>query len=671
MRKTMRKKTNQTEENKNTNKQEKRKVLLIWIFVVLATIFLEGYYIQSNQTMGQTTLLPTADREGQRLNHTQILQSFQCPADRLEGLILNVECDRTATDVGSVEVVLQQGQQTVEQWSFDQYELTDSYKKLVLSRPLEDVKGEDFNLIISSKKDSGLVFCLSGDQSASGAQRLIVEGEEIEGAGLCFSIVENNVRARNIYLLTVLFTVLVFAALFYFMEMRGGMQIEFLFAGCYLVLGICMLFAIPMFKTPDEDNHFFRAYEISTCELVSQKNLDETAAGVEAAGASLPEVMETVKDYNCSNSKIYNMKEISSLDVDKEKTSFITFGNTALYAPGTYLPQAVGISVARFFTKNVIIMAYAGRILNWLTIGVLLFLSLRFLPFGKNLVFLLTFIPMNVQQFNSLSPDGMVFAIIMVLLTFILYQRYTAKRELNRKEYLLIYLFVFLLCQCKIVYLPLCLLLFLIPKERFGTTKKYAGSILGVAAVGGITGISWLAISSGFLSEFQPGVSSSEQLVYILREPVHFLMTIIRTFDISGEEWIWQGMGQMLGWINIRTSFTVLVFYLLLILWVWMLDNDTKKINISSGSKALLFGAAAFTILLIYLSLYIQWSAYHNNTIAGIQGRYFLPLLFPLLLSLKPAASMLGNHKFNCRLMVPAAMGVNLVIAVILLSYAV
>lgn len=338
------------------------------------------------------------------------------------------------------------------------------------------------------------------------------------------------------------------------------------------------------------------------------------------------------------------MKEISSLDVDKEKTSFITFGNTALYAPGTYLPQAVGISVARFFTKNVIIMAYAGRILNWLTIGVLLFLSLRFLPFGKNLVF---------------------------LLTFILYQRYTAKRELNRKEYLLIYLFVFLLCQCKIVYLPLCLLLFLIPKERFGTTKKYAGSILGVAAVGGITGISWLAISSGFLSEFQPGVSSSEQLVYILREPVHFLMTIIRTFDISGEEWIWQGMGQMLGWINIRTSFTVLVFYLLLILWVWMLDNDTKKINISSGSKALLFGAATFTILLIYLSLYIQWSAYHNNTIAGIQGRYFLPLLFPLLLSLKPAASMLGNHKFNCRLMVPAAMGVNLVIAVILLSYAV
>lgn len=368
--------------------------------------------------------------------------------------------------------------------------------------------------------------------------------------------------------------------------------------------------------------------------------------------------------------KLYQIPEMMEYRIDKKDTQFIGFGNTALYAPGTYLPQAVGIWIVRIFTRRVLVLAYAARIFNWIVSGILLTLAIRYLPVGKNLAFLLAMLPMNMQQYSSISPDGFTFSMCMALTAFVLYQRYSRKEPMSREHLIMMYVLTFILCQCKVVYVPLCLLLFLIPWERFGDLKKYAAHIAGIAAAGGVTCLVWLKLSSRFLTEFQEGVDTTSQLDYILKAPMEFFMTMIRTFDQYGDSWIRSALGENLGWLNIRTSFTVLLIYGIVILIVLFLDNDIARVEFTPFVRGMLLGVPMLISLLICISLYMQWTAYHMPVIAGIQGRYFVPLLFPFFLAVKPKSVCIANKGIKSRLMYPAVVGMNLCISAVLLTYA-
>ncbi|WP_330577204.1 DUF2142 domain-containing protein [Blautia sp. LMAG:89] len=68
---------------------------------------------------------------------------------------------------------------------------------------------------------------------------------------------------------------------------------------------------------------------------------------------------------------LWDIGENADQRIDREKTQFYGFGNTALYAPTSYLPQAVGIRIADLFTDRPMVLAYAGRIANMLMFGLL------------------------------------------------------------------------------------------------------------------------------------------------------------------------------------------------------------------------------------------------------------------------------------------------------------
>ena len=71
------------------------------------------------------------------------------------------------------------------------------------------------------------------------------------------------------------------------------------------------------------------------------------------------------------------------------------------------------------------------------------------------------------------------------------------------------------------------------------------------------------------------------------------------------------------------------------------MDSITKKI----------FGFIAFSvIILIFTSLYVQWTPFRNPVINGVQGRYFIPILLIILLVLKPNKikfDLMDNEKYG------------------------
>ena len=68
------------------------------------------------------------------------------------------------------------------------------------------------------------------------------------------------------------------------------------------------------------------------------------------------------------------------------------------------------------------------------------------------------------------------------------------------------------------------------------------------------------------------------------------------------------------------------VFLVLLVLA--SLHNRDQEIKLSRNIKILFFWIFIVTVLAIFLGMIIAWTPISSNYVLGIQGRYFLPVLF-------------------------------------------
>ena len=271
-----------------------------------------------------------------------------------------------------------------------------------------------------------------------------------------------------------------------------------------------------------------------------------------------------------------------------------------------------------------------------LVFGLIFFLAIRLTPVGKNFLALLGLVPVNIQSANSMSADALALALTVALAAFVLAMRYNEKGVMQKRQLACMYALTGFLCLCKVVYMPFCLLLFLIPKERFKSRKNYWFHVVCAGAMILILSFGWLAIASGYLCESQPGVDTAAQLVGILKNPVAFVLTFVRSLDNFGVTYLTEMMGSNLGWLNIPVCSLLALGYLLILVLQVSGNDDMSGNRLDLPAKSLLGGVSLLVFALIFVTLYGQWTAYGYDKILGVQGRYILPLLFPLTLALKP-----------------------------------
>ena len=271
-----------------------------------------------------------------------------------------------------------------------------------------------------------------------------------------------------------------------------------------------------------------------------------------------------------------------------------------------------------------------------LVFGLFFFFAIRLTPVGKNFLVLLGLVPVNIQSANSMSADALALALTVALAAFVLAMRYKQKEVMSRRQLIWMYVLTGFLCLCKVVYMPFCLLLFLIPKERFKSRKNYWFHVVCAGAVILILSFGWLAIASRYLCESQPGVDTAAQLVGILKDPAAFVLTFVRSLDNFGVTYLTEMIGSNLGWLNIPVCALLAIGYLLILVLQVSGNDDMSGIRLDLPVKSILGGVSLLVFALIFVTLYGQWTAYGYDKILGVQGRYFLPLLFPLILALKP-----------------------------------
>jgi uncharacterized membrane protein len=429
-------------------------------------------------------------------------------------------------------------------------------------------------------------------------------GNPMPGQRLCFQIRYEDTTAKNRMLLCSLITFfgLLAVVLFHVNELA-------ILSGMLVIFAVFWSVVFPVGMAPDEAAHFYRAYEVASGNMTSVHDVIEGQNG-----DYLPQGLD---QYTSSRAEI-----------DPDHYQAYGFSNIALYSPVCYIPQAVGIRIARCFTRNVQKLFYAARI-GSMTISLMLCVAaLILIPFGKRMLFLLMLFPMSMQEIISAAADGVTIGLCFFLTAYILYLL-AGKKEIARKDCLILTASFLILSQYKIIYILMILLLFTLSGKMIGTRKKriYLHVILPAAAI--LCNLVWLSISSSYLIEFNPGVNTAGQLNYVLHHPFHFIGILENTLTNNAANTFNQMIGANLGWLNVNVAQIVTLVFTILLFYEWF--HPQKGLKLSGRTNFILILIFALTFLAVYASLYLQWTPVGEDTIIGVQGRYFLPVL-PLLI---------------------------------------
>lgn len=441
-----------------------------------------------------------------------------------------------------------------------------------------------------------------------------------------------NLFKTKVGIITISLT-LILGTVYYFIFRKFSekkIRLENIFLLIAIPIGLLYCIVTPFGKIPDEITHATKAIDISRGNLISKANEN---------GEAQLTYSEKLEDIFSLDNKTYE-DYFEAIKANNNEITVYKFSNMALYSPICHLAPAIGILIAKIFSASLIIQLYAGRIMNLLLSIFLIYFAIKYIPFNKILVVVVALLPITMQEFASLSSDALTIAISVFFVAYILHLRFDDNiKTLSRKDWWILIISMVTVSMSKIVYLPLCLLVFLIPENKLNSRKdkilKLGSLFIGVT----ILNLLWLVYSSRFLIEYNIGVNSKQQVLFILKNPIEYCFIMLRTLVTYFQSW-WLGLvGYDLGIFGLHTiniSY-IFAFSLSIVLIVLFLVNEDKDIKIDKITRIIFAFVFVCVVVLIFTSLYVQFNKVRNTAIIGIQPRYFVPLLLliPIILNNK------------------------------------
>ena len=423
----------------------------------------------------------------------------------------------------------------------------------------------------------------------------------------------------------ILLSLLIIGALFKIKKLK----IEEIFLIISVPLCILFTFVMPVYRVPDEMQHYLRTISIIKGYFVIPTDGMISAANNLAAswlkppfrGYFSPYITVTqFNNYLSSNTLKYNVV------------------GAAVYNPISYCFTVLGIWAAELFSNNLYIIFWGGRLANALGSTILLYFAIKIIPYGKGLILLISLLPMNLQERASFSADAITFAATVLLIAYILYLR-SNQKQIGLSHGLCLYLLIILVASCKIVYVVFAGLILLLPDKQYVSKRVARMYKAGGLVLAAVVSVGWLKIASNYLQLTNGGGNSFEKISFILRHPIKYFKVIVFTTSENSITWIKEMIAYPLGHLEILINtklFLVIIFILILYFGITLTLNRLHHCrNDYYVSFSLLFCSVA-VFLLICTSLYLQWTKGTPDDISiisGIQGRYFLPILPSVMLA--------------------------------------
>ena len=433
---------------------------------------------------------------------------------------------------------------------------------------------------------------------------------------LCWSFSSHSLPFDKTFIIMAILSILfeLLSCFIIYKARQKQWKIEKAFLTLGLIIGMAYVLVLPVGRAPDEESHFFRAYELSTGHLVSEVTEEGSIGSTESSD------IEIIRQFKENNVKYSELLGYSNFYPNEEKQSFIT---TSAYSYNlfSYLPQIIGIWIGRILHLPFIMTTYLAKLFNLLACLIILYYCIKHIPFLKEIAFMLAFLPITMQAMTSFSPDGLVIATATALISFVLYSTYSLKNLFSNKHYALMFIICLFLSMSKIAYAPLCLLLFAIPRERFGSIQKKLVSIISMGAIIFLILIIWLILAPSM----QSVSDSSAQISTIIGNPFKYIAIVIHSLSTNANLYLSGFFGGYLEWFNVVLS--PLYIFATFTIFIILCRDAYQKYTVTKTLKTIAISVSLLLVLITFTTMFIQWTKVGETVIDGVQGRYFLPIM--------------------------------------------
>ncbi|HPG20585.1 MAG TPA: DUF2142 domain-containing protein, partial [Flexilinea sp.] len=400
------------------------------------------------------------------------------------------------------------------------------------------------------------------------------------------------------------------------------------------IVGMLLIFLTPPMAVPDEAAHFINAYAVSKGHFFADVKDDRI-------GVEMPKVyVDFINKYGSvaqDKNHRYSFSDYQSESwQQQDMTEVVFYPANRLLNPIGYLISGLGIAFGNIVCLNFNLpynLFLFGRVFNLAFYVLIIYWAIKITPRFKRTMMVTALMPMSIFLAASFSYDAVIIPICFLLFAYVLkLSAFPENTRITNHDIGTISIIAFFLGGIKQAYLPLLLTLFAIPIRRFGSKKRYIGCIFLVLIVA--------------LSSFLIPQTLNQSVTKNINQPEKEFENLQKDYIISHQDQIpiiiqntlkeyplfyLSGYFGILGWLDTSFPFPFLVLFYLIFISIILFDAcETGHIPIRL--KAFSFLAVIISIIGMFTKMYISWTSLPwvmgvgADLVAGIQGRYFIPL---------------------------------------------
>lgn len=391
-----------------------------------------------------------------------------------------------------------------------------------------------------------------------------------------------------------------------------------------VLLAMAASYFIPPMQSPDENQHFARAYMLSKGDFLLE-TIPEKMSGGYIDEALHEFIKGNLQISGKSNEKLSAEEKFRLRNLrwsEAEKKSFMEIPGTGFYFPLIYLPHAIPIKIGEIADISIYQTYLLTRFfIISLSIALMLWAFSIVSPSVAALNVLM--LPMSIFQLLSPTLDGLTTSLSLLSISIFCNFFY---RSYSEKSFYILMGSIILVASTRIHLLPIFLFLFMIAYHT--RSKKF----LALSIASSILTLLWVAFSIKITvdNRIPRNFSTIEIIQHYILHPFDFSGVFLET--ITNPDMLafyQQSFIGKLGWLDTLLPawhYSWFSAFIILFFIASIFSENPSKPHLSARVTMLV--VAFSSTLAIFAALLVSWTPHPATIIHGIQGRYFtVPVL--------------------------------------------
>ncbi len=364
------------------------------------------------------------------------------------------------------------------------------------------------------------------------------------------------------------------------------------------------------------------------------------------------EKTEADLQYELDNHHISGIVEFGDLDTKIEKKEYTRFINelakhkinnatksrNLLQSQRiVYFPIAFVLKIASGMPISYSTCILLARIAQLVLYSVMTMWIVKFMPNYKLLTIYICLCPQMLFFATNFNYDPTVVSSLLLGFSIFANEYSNKEKKINKKNIGIAIATIVLASFAKFVYILLLFLFCLLPKEKFFNKKQKNLFILVIIGI-----IFSLIITKGYIMLTAKAESSTilalgeispfQQIRSIFHHPFSFIHLFYSEVILKGFAMMFSP--ETFGCLSYYGTMTLELSYLIFILIIFLaFVTEKNPVSIKKSNKIIMLCIYFFIICLIWVGMYLCWTPVGANQIDGVQPRYYIPLLLPILYS--------------------------------------